>query len=774
MDLHLNLALKRGATDKRSDARHKPPSRTSSRSTSGGGSNGLFGVLKHMKFSHSAPSSPAPSASPSPTPTASALPSSAIDLHVRALEDMRSSSSSAYSNESPFDGGIRMSADTTVAHVNGFVGDDRVETVPERITLTVTPYDTSDTQNDSPLVLLPRTVEDDEDEFDRIVAVFVTRFDPLRGNIIEFQYPETADLSGVEFTSLPSGAHLVTRDTVYFSRPPAHFGIAAFERFDLASADPGKSEGSGTGAMELEKERGARSKAVGVVCTGMSGMHRHLPFLREQASRFVRNAGSTDALVDYVEKQNVTKFHNVTLMHSIGIPELQLNSPLASFGSFVDQYEASIFVLWKYAILKRRILFFSNPPVEPLCHNVFCTLLLSSHTVPEFLHQSAAVDGPISPDVHPNVPLYFVNVADIPLLSSLPTYVCATTEAIFQLKQQLYDLFIHNKQLVFPPSTARSTISLSSSSTSITASAYSSWSSPSTPTSSLPPSIPYASASAGEGKMSFNDQDKWRYDELKKVINAHSPSHYQNGSASAANELFSGANGADQAQSSLWELPKSTTSAGSDNSGAKLSRSNSWKRKSKDEKRRSGRKSFAMGEEVKIVKWGDDDGFDAPHANEESTLQSEESVPRSSQGSEHYGTELKLAVRLVDFFERINNNLFSTLLAIAQSSDPVLRPCRIRGLLGLHPTHDVGFLRSIISVYVLPLSISSDHLNNPMNGLFMNLKRLSKSTSANVVGDRGGSGFGFASLGESKGAAGSTEFVGRDPNFHVCCPVPSS
>ncbi|KAI8814745.1 hypothetical protein BJ742DRAFT_765961 [Cladochytrium replicatum] len=769
----MDLNLKRGTTDKRSDAPLKPPSRTSSRSTTGGSSTGLFGVLKHMKFSHSAPSSPAPS--PTPTPSA---PSSATDLHIRALEDMRISSSRAYSHESTVDGGVRTSTDTTIAHVNGFSGDDGVETIRERIGLTVPSRDTCDTHNDSSLVLLPRTVEDDEDDYDRIVAVFVTRFDPLRGNIIEYQYPEPADLSGVEFTSLPSGAHLVSRDTVYFSRPPAHFGIAAFERFNLASVDSGTSERSGTGAIELEKERGARSKAVGIVCSGMSGLHRHLPFLREQASCFVRNAGSTEALVAYVEKQNGIKFHNVTLLHSIGIPELQLHSPLASFGGFIEQFEASVFVLWKYAILRRRILFFANPPVEQLCHNVFCTLLLSSHTIPEFQYRNTVFDGLISPDVHPNVPLYFVNVADIPRLSSLPTYVCATTESIFQLKQQLYDLYIHNKQLVFPSPTARATISLTSSSTSITASAYSSWASPSTPTSSLQPNANHATVPASEGKMSVNDQDKWRYDELKKIIKEHikehNPSHQRNGSSSAANELFGGGNVSEKGHGSLWELSKSTTSSNSDHSGAKLSRSNSWKRKSKDEKRRS-RKSFS-NEEVRVVKWGDDDGFDAPQ-NEHSATPGEKVLPGVGKGSEHHGAELKLAVRLVDFFQRINNNIFSTLLEIAQSSDPVLRPCRIRGLLGLHPTNDIGFLKSMISVYVLPLSISTDHLSvnsNPMNGLLMNFKRLSKSTSASVVGDRGGSGFGFATVGENKGPAVSNDFVGRDPNFHVCCPVPSS
>ncbi len=46
----------------------------------------------------------------------------------------------------------------------------------------------------------------------------------------------------------------------------------------------------------------------------------------------------------------------------------QLSYPTGCFTDFLQFFGASIFVLWKLALLKKRIILFSPPPVGVLCH----------------------------------------------------------------------------------------------------------------------------------------------------------------------------------------------------------------------------------------------------------------------------------------------------------------------------------------------------------------------------------------------------------------------
>lgn len=64
-----------------------------------------------------------------------------------------------------------------------------------------------------------------------LVAIFHASFHPTKGNVIDWalKSDESINLDGVEFSVLPSGLHLVERDTVYFSQG-AHSGLAVFRR----------------------------------------------------------------------------------------------------------------------------------------------------------------------------------------------------------------------------------------------------------------------------------------------------------------------------------------------------------------------------------------------------------------------------------------------------------------------------------------------------------------------------------------------------------------
>ncbi|KAH9274243.1 hypothetical protein BASA83_003236 [Batrachochytrium salamandrivorans] len=44
----------------------------------------------------------------------------------------------------------------------------------------------------------------------------VAHFNTHRGNIIEYQFPTHASIAGVEYKSIPSGAHAIAQDVIYF------------------------------------------------------------------------------------------------------------------------------------------------------------------------------------------------------------------------------------------------------------------------------------------------------------------------------------------------------------------------------------------------------------------------------------------------------------------------------------------------------------------------------------------------------------------------------
>ena len=49
----------------------------------------------------------------------------------------------------------------------------------------------------------------------------------LSGNVVEWKYPESYSLTGVEFKALPSGAHNVQHDVMIFELAN-NFGLAAY------------------------------------------------------------------------------------------------------------------------------------------------------------------------------------------------------------------------------------------------------------------------------------------------------------------------------------------------------------------------------------------------------------------------------------------------------------------------------------------------------------------------------------------------------------------
>ncbi|KAJ3213738.1 hypothetical protein HDU67_002536 [Dinochytrium kinnereticum] len=414
------------------------------------------------------------------------------------------------------------------------------------------------------LVLINGYDKDDEDDFEKICAVFVARFDTLRGNMIEYQHPLAADLSGVEYQSLPSGSHAVISDVIYF-RKGSHYGICAFQRHVLTARD-----------AEMQKERGARVRSVGILSSSFSGLHRHLPFLRSMANAFSVNLGEHEDLRTYYEARSLEVFPRVGLIESVGLPDLQ-------------------------ALLHKRVLFYGIPPVENLCYNIFCMNLLGAHTLPLFpVHLRSQ---------------FFINVADIIELEHLKSFLACTTESIFGSKQQLWDLYVHHQdtsaQLIFSTSHIKS-------------------------------------ETTGEQtapiKHSVNEVDVKRFAELSRFLENSSPIAGAGGVAVIKEE--------GSAVNPIVEMGENIESA------------------DRLANRKLNRGDVSVG-----------DSFDS------------------------VSKEMKKAFTLVQYFSDLNTKLFTTLYDISRSEDPVLRPCRLKNLLGLHPQSDSAFIRDLVRLYDIPVEL---------------------------------------------------------------------
>ncbi|XP_041375104.1 DENN domain-containing protein 11-like [Gigantopelta aegis] len=266
-------------------------------------------------------------------------------------------------------------------------------------------------------------------EFDNIVAIFVVAFDTRSGNVIEWCMPEDIDLDGVEFKAMASGSHTLSKDFVYFKKDGV-FGLACFENMKV----------------ESEIERGARMKSVGILSTSYTSLYRHMLFLETQVRHQLEIPGNYVPLkAFYEDKKGMLPMNGTadsltipsvastpsTPSHEL-LPEMKITHPAGCFNQFIKFFSTHIFTLWKFALLQKRILFFSPPPIGVVCYRVYCACCLGNHNI----------QGLTSFDLRPH---FYVNVADIESLESEIAYIACTTEKIFECKTHLFDVYVDNQ-----------------------------------------------------------------------------------------------------------------------------------------------------------------------------------------------------------------------------------------------------------------------------------------------------------------------------------------
>ncbi|KAL6065617.1 DENN domain-containing protein 11 [Balamuthia mandrillaris] len=277
-------------------------------------------------------------------------------------------------------------------------------------------------------------------------AIFVVKFDINEGNVIEWQYPEDVDLTGIEFKAMASGSHAINHDIIYF-KAGDNFGLACYSRRLMK------------GSIE---HRGAIMRSVGVLMTSFHTLHEHKEFLADQVDVINHSDEGFDSLFEYFQQSQTAPSSVPQLIHPHSLqeedeegdsssknilpkaplnPELpakaQLNIPNGFFTEFMRSFSIQIFTLWKAILLRKRILYHSVPPVKQSCRFVYSSTLLSIITKVKHFR------------FDPN-PLFYININDIKTIQEQENFIACTTESIFQKKFHLYDVYVKKHSIHLP------------------------------------------------------------------------------------------------------------------------------------------------------------------------------------------------------------------------------------------------------------------------------------------------------------------------------------
>uniref|UniRef100_A0A671U9A7 DENN domain-containing protein 11 n=1 Tax=Sparus aurata TaxID=8175 RepID=A0A671U9A7_SPAAU len=253
----------------------------------------------------------------------------------------------------------------------------------------------------------------------------------IQRNMVEWCLPHDINLDGVEFKSMASGSHRITSDFIYF-RKGSYFGLACFANMPV----------------ESELERGARMKSVGILSPSYTLLYRYMHFLENQVRHQLQCPGQYSPLEAFYEDKKAVlppmgnglvtacPTWSVTTINRCMHPEMKITHPAGCMSQFIQFFGEQIMVLWKFALLRKRLLIFSPPPVGVVCYRVYCCCCLANVSLPGI--------GVSVPELRP---FFYINVADITALETEMSYVACTTEKIFEEKKELYDVYIDNQNV---------------------------------------------------------------------------------------------------------------------------------------------------------------------------------------------------------------------------------------------------------------------------------------------------------------------------------------
>lgn len=297
-----------------------------------------------------------------------------------------------------------------------------------------------------------------------IVAIFHASFHPTRGNTLDWSLKAADDvqLDGVEFSALPSALHLVEHDVVHFTKN-SHRGVCVFTR--RQTSEQGQ-RGFRLSSFGILLVRSVRPRPWRHIAALKALAHEIYASLDQQARGSVRepqeddweparqffeerraqhtdlgDAGEWRRWSEELDDENEGRSDVMdTSIHAN--PTLHLPHVLRLLGP-------SSLTLYKHVLGRRRILVYTQPPIEPA--SILCQVAADICFEDQIAHDTT--EGSTAP--HPRLKgkhkeginvLGVVTLHDIGLLERESTtgrgWIACTTDALFLEKPQYYDLVI--------------------------------------------------------------------------------------------------------------------------------------------------------------------------------------------------------------------------------------------------------------------------------------------------------------------------------------------
>ncbi|KIJ19396.1 hypothetical protein PAXINDRAFT_166590 [Paxillus involutus ATCC 200175] len=311
-----------------------------------------------------------------------------------------------------------------------------------------------------------------------IVAIFHTSFHPTKGNVVDWCLKASDDLQldGVEFSTLPSGLHLVDRDVVYFTKD-THSGVGVFRRRRTTE----------------QGQRGFRLSSLGILLAKSTRARpwRHVDALKILVDTIylsLESRGVLEPVEDdweparaFFEERMVRRadlsgagdWHGWSYELDNPINESWASNPTQHLPHLLRILGPSALTLYKHVLGRRRILIYTLPPVEAAC--ILCQVAADTCYEAQLDPSLLTSDGTEDPSSWYHTRLNGkskegIRVLGMVTLSDLDKmhhegksgrgWIACTTDAIFLEKPSYYDLVI-DLTTSTPSRTSRPTLYMS-------------------------------------------------------------------------------------------------------------------------------------------------------------------------------------------------------------------------------------------------------------------------------------------------------------------------
>ncbi|TIC37851.1 hypothetical protein E3Q09_00517 [Wallemia mellicola] len=227
------------------------------------------------------------------------------------------------------------------------------------------------------------------------------------------------DLYGIEYTSMPSGMHLMESDEIYFTTRDYNHGIAIYRK--ISSTE--------------EQERGVKMFSVGLITSDTYVPYNYLPELEELSLYLMTNPPSDDLPVMFFAPIQSSDYSKI----------IQQSPSPKALAFLLDLLGPLLLLLFRFLLARKRVVVFFRP-TEGRGVGWISTAL---DTLAKILNE---VDDGVSNQTRTNI-IGNIGLIDLDRLKDIEGgFVASTTDALLLEKPQVYDAIIDLSPKVKYPS----------------------------------------------------------------------------------------------------------------------------------------------------------------------------------------------------------------------------------------------------------------------------------------------------------------------------------